>query len=64
MRSNNNGPTLVTHKIKHENTVERSFKDPAPLLWNHLPKRLRQESSEEALKNKLKAVLFQQAFNI
>ena len=64
MRSNNNGPTLVTHKIKHGTAAARSLKYSALLLWNCLPKWLRQESSHEAFNKKLKKVLFQLAFNI
>ena len=64
MKSDNNGPTLVTHKIKNKTFAVRSFKYSAPLLWNYLPKELRQGSSHEALKKKLKTVLFLQAFNL
>ena len=54
MRSNNNGPTPVTHMIKHETFAARSFKYSAHLLWNHLPEWLREESLHEVFKKELK----------
>jgi hypothetical protein len=62
LRSNSDTTKLYLPFVKLE-TARRSFSYAAPYTWNALPKELRELSSIDVFKSKLKTHLFLNAFN-
>ncbi len=61
LRSNDTG-LLVVPRTNHKSFGDRSFAVCGPVLWNQLPQCLRQETTIEGFKSKLKTHLFKEAF--
>ena len=61
LRSANKG-LLATTTYNNKTYGSRAFSNCAPKLWNDLPQEIRQSSSLETFKNKLKTHLFKLAY--
>ena len=63
LRSSNDSTLLNYPNIKPKATLgERAFVFAAPKLWNALPRRIRESTSVDTFKRKLKTHLFEKAF--
>ena len=63
LRSSNDSTLLSYPKIKPKATLgERAFAFAAPKLWNALPRPIRESTSVDTFKRKLKTHLFEKAF--
>ena len=58
MRSNNKGTIIKIPKVKRETFAAMAFSYSAPTLWNRLPKHIRDLTSLDHFKNKLKIHLY------
>ena len=55
---------LKVKKARLKTYGHRAFSVAAPPLWNELPEELRKCENEDVFKNRLKTVIFKQAFNV
>ena len=63
LRSSCDKTTLVKPKTNYKSYGQRSFSYFAPLVWNRLPKTIREAENLEIFKKKLKAFLFSSYFD-
>ena len=62
MRSNNKGTILKIPKVKRETFAAKVFSHSAPIMWNRLPKHIRDLTLLDQFKSKLKTHLYTMAF--
>jgi len=63
LRSSSDKTTLLKPKINYKSYGQRSFSYFAPLVWNRLPKTIREAGNLESFKKKLKTFLFSSYFD-